>query len=236
MQADDAVLPSITMEDIQKMIAVTHTGMSTEAFERTVANWLDTALQPRFQKHYTELIYQPMLEVIAFLKQHQFKVYIVSGGGQDFIRVFSPQTYDIPVTQVIGSILKTKYIKQNGKTQLIKQPELLIYNDKSQMPESIHMFIGEKPLIAFGNSDGDREMLEWTQSGRGKRLMLLVHHDDADREYKYGAKSKVGTFSDALMQEANANHWAVISMKNDWNRIFPFNAAALKEHHKSNGQ
>jgi hypothetical protein len=196
--------------------------MSVADYHTTVTKWFAEAMNPRFNHHYNELVYQPMLEVINYLHANNFDVYIVSGGGQDFMRAFTQDAYLIPSEKVIGSTSKTEYQYNNGNPALIKLPEPLFISDKSGKPEAINLFIGKKPIIAFGNSDGDRQMLEWTQSGPGKRLMLLVHHDDAKREYAYDMKSKVGAFSQSLFDEAHKNNWQIISMKNDWKVIFPF--------------
>ncbi len=163
-----------------------------------------------------------MLEVLQYLRANGFKTYIVTGGGQAFVRVFSEKSYGIPPEQVIGSAAKLKYDYREGKPALMRQPALLLLDDEEGKPEDIELFIGQKPLAAFGNSEGDRQMLEWTQSGPGARFMMLVHHDDADREYSYGTKSKIGTFSDALMADATKRGWIVTSMKKDWKRVFPF--------------
>ena len=211
-----------TVQDFAHILAVTHSGMSVGEFQKIAKNWIKTAENPHFKQHYNKLIYQPMLEVMNYLRENKFKVYIVTGGGQDFVRAFSEATYAVPSEQVIGTAGKTKYIYQNKKPVLIKTPEVLIVDDKTGKPEAIDLFIGKKPIIAFGNSDGDRQMLEWTQSNEGKHLMLLVHHDDAKREYAYDIQSKVGTFSSSLMNEAKQNHWDIISMQHDWKVIFPF--------------
>ncbi|EKD71577.1 MAG: hypothetical protein ACD_46C00156G0001 [uncultured bacterium] len=209
-------------QDLERIMAITHSGMSVEEFQSMAKNWLETAINPRFKHRYTELVYQPMLEVIEYLRKNNFKIYIVSGGGQDFMRAFTKNTYGISSENVIGSAEKTQYGYRNNQPVLIKIPKVLLIDDNMGKPESINLFIGKKPIIAFGNSTGDQQMLEWTQSNDKKHLMLLVHHDDAKREYLYGSHSKVGTFSDALMQEAEKNNWQVISMKNDWKVIFPF--------------
>lgn len=221
LSGDKKALAGLDIHDIEKLIAATHAGMNVEDFNQIVKNWIDTAVNPHFNRHYTQLIYQPMLEVMQYLRDNHFKVYIVTGGGQDFVRAFSGKTYAVYSEKVIGSTGKTKYTYQNGKPVLMKLPEVLFIDDKAGKPEAINLFIGRKPIIAFGNSDGDREMLEWTQSNPNKHLMLLVHHDDAKREYAYGPESKVGTFSNSLLDEANKNDWQVISMKNDWKVIFP---------------
>jgi hypothetical protein len=170
-----------------------------------------------------------MLEVMQYLRANQFKIYIVTGGGQDFVRVFANQVYGVPPEQVVGSAGKTKYeYGKDGKPMLVKLPEVFLIDDTTGKPEGINLFIGQRPVAAFGNSTGDQQMLEWTQAsdesqiGKGARLLMLVHHDDAKREYEYGAGSKIGTFSDALMKEAQQRDWNVISMKNDWKTIFPF--------------
>jgi phosphoglycolate phosphatase-like HAD superfamily hydrolase len=216
-------LTSLTKEEREELLVKTHAGMTVEEFQNTVSDWIKTALHPRFKKPFTELIYQPMLEVIRLLQENEFKVYIVSGGGQEFIRVFAEPVYGIPPEKVIGSVGKVKYTYQNQKPVLMKLPSVLIIDDKEGKPEDINMFIGRRPIASFGNSDGDQQMLEWTEAGKGKRLELLVHHDDAEREYAYDADSKIGTFSKALMNEAQNRGWIVVSMKRDWKTIFPTN-------------
>lgn len=213
-------IQNFSMQEIEKIIAISHTGMSVEQFNENVKAWLRTAVHPRFQKPYTALIYQPMLEVIHYFKAHGYKTYIVSGGGQEFIRAYSEEVYGIPVEQVVGSAGKVKYVNQEGKPDLIKLPEVLFIDDKSGKPEAINLFIGKRPVAAFGNSDGDRQMLEWSQSSPTKNLQLLIHHDDPVREYQYDDESRVGTFSKALMREAEDHGWFVVSMKNDWKIIF----------------
>lgn len=222
LKNDWKALSQLKHQDLERLLAVTHTGMPVDAFRKIVKDWLKTAKNTRFDRPYTQLIYQPMLEVIEYLRENRFKVYIVTGGGQDFVRAFSRQTYGVYSEEVIGSAGKTKYVYQDNQPILIKTAETLIVDDKTGKPEAINLFIGHKPIIAFGNSDGDRQMLEWTQSNDGPHLMLLVHHDDAKREYAYGAESKVGTFSNSLMLEAKQKGWNIISMKNDWKFIFPF--------------
>jgi len=215
-------LAKFTKQDLLQIVGATHAGMSMEEFRAIAKDWLATAKHPRFKHLYTQCVYQPMLEVMKYLRANGFKTYIVSGGGQDFMRIFADQVYGVPPEQVIGSAAKLKYAYQNGRPVLLRLPALLLFDDEEGKPEDIELFIGRKPLAAFGNSDGDRQMLEWTQSGGGPRLMMLVHHDDGQREYAYGAKSKIGTFSDSLMAAAKKNSWNVINMKSDWKRIFPF--------------
>jgi phosphoglycolate phosphatase-like HAD superfamily hydrolase len=223
LSGDRAAISKLTMKDLEKILAATHTGMTVEAFQASVKEWITTAKDSRWKRPYTELVYQPMLEVMKYLRDNGYKTYIVTGGGQDFVRVFSEQVYGIPPEQVVGSAANTKFgYDQDGKAILTKVPKVLLVDDKAGKPSGIHLMIGRRPVAAFGNSAGDQQMLEYTQAGDGARLMVLVHHDDAEREYAYGPKSKVGTFPDALMAEAKKNGWTVISMKNDWKRIFAF--------------
>ena len=205
-----------------EIVMATHAGMTTEEFEQTVKDWLVTARHPKFKRPYTECVYQPMLELLAYLRANGFKTFIVSGGGIEFMRPWTEKVYGIPPEQVVGSSIKTKFELRDGKPVLVRLPEINFIDDKDGKPVGIDEHIGRRPIAAFGNSDGDREMLEYTQGGGGARLMMLVHHDDATREFAYGAESKIGTFSDALMAEAKKNAWTVISMKDDWKRIFPF--------------
>lgn len=215
------VVQGLNEKEIAQILVATHAGMSVEQFQQAVKRWLDVAVHPRFNRKFTELVYQPMLEVIHLLKMHQFHIYIVSGAGQEFMRTYSEQVYKIPVENVIGTAGKMKYQNKDGDVDLIKLPELLFVNNFAGKVEGINLFVGKKPSIAFGNSIGDQQMLEWTQSNTGKTLQLLVHHDDPKREYAYGPNSKIGTFSEALMDEAVKKNWIVISMKNDWETLFP---------------
>jgi hypothetical protein len=192
-----------------------------------VKQWLATAKDPRFKRPHTEIIYQPMLEVMDYLRANGFKTYIVTGGGQEFVRVYSQRVYGIPPEQVVGSSILTKYKDQDGKPMLMREPKLFFIDDGPGKAVGINLFIGKRPNAAFGNTSGDQQMLEWTQAGGGARLMMLVLHDDPVREYAYGPArglpdSKVGAFSDALLEKANKSGWVVISMKSDWNRIFSF--------------
>jgi phosphoserine phosphatase len=205
---------------IAEIVMVTHAGMTTAEFEKIVKDWIATARHPKTKKLYTEMVFQPMLELLAYLRENGFKTFIVSGGGIEFMRPWTERVYGIPPEQVVGSSIKTKYEMQGGKPVLVRLPKIDFIDDKAGKPVGINSHIGRRPIAAFGNSDGDQQMLEWTQAGGGARLMMLVHHDDAEREWAYGPKSHIGTFSDALMAEAKKNGWTVISMKNDWNRIF----------------
>ncbi len=205
-----------------EIIVATHAGMTTAEFEQIVKDWIATAKHPKFKRPYTECVYQPMVELLAYLRANGFKTFIVSGGGIEFMRPWTEKVYGIPPEQVVGSSIKTKFEMRDGKPVLMRLPEMNFIDDKTGKPVGINSHIGHRPIAAFGNSDGDQQMLEWTQAGSGARLTMLVHHDDAVREFAYGAESKIGTFSDALMAEAKKNAWTVISMKDDWKAIFAF--------------
>jgi len=221
-------MAKLTMKDLEIILAATLTGMSVDEFNAEVKKWIETAKDPRWKRPYTELVYQPMIEVLRYLRDNGYKTYIVTGGGQDFVRVYSERVYGIPPEQVVGSMGGTKLgYDKAGKAFLTKEPKLLLNDDHAGKPEGIHLMIGRRPYAAFGNSVGDQQMLEWTGSGDGARLMMLLLHDDAKREYAYGpaqglANSKVGTFTPALYDEAKKKSWTVISMKDDWKRIFAF--------------
>jgi len=216
-------MAKLTMPDLEKILAATLTGMTVEQFGAPVKDWLATAKHPRFKRPYTELVYQPMLEVMKFMRANGYKTYFVTGGGQDFVRVYSESVYGIAPEHVVGTAGGTRFgYDKSGRPMLTKEARLLLNDDKAGKPEGIHLMIGRRPVAAFGNSIGDKQMLEYTQAGDGARLMMLVHHDDATREYAYGPTSKVGTFPDALMAQAKKQGWVVISMKNDWKRIFVF--------------
>jgi phosphoserine phosphatase len=221
-------MAKLTMRDLEKIAVATLSGMSVEEFTAEAKTWLETAKHPRWDRPYTELVYQPMLEVLRYLRDNAFKTYIVTGGGQDFVRVYAQKVYGIPPEQVVGTALGTKYgYAKNGKPFLTKDPKLLLNDNDAGKAEGIHLMIGRRPHAAFGNSTGDRQMLEYTAAGDGARLKMLVLHDDGLREYAYGpaaglSDSKVGTFTTALYDEAKKNGWTVISMKSDWKRIFTF--------------
>jgi len=207
------------------LVMASHAGMSTAEFEKIVTEWFKTARHPRFKRPYTDLAYQPMLELLAYLRANGFKTYIVSAGGIEFMRPMTEAVYGIPPEQVIGSSIETKYEIKAGKPVLTRLPKIHFIDNKAGKPVAINMFIGRRPIAAFGNSDGDRQMLEWTGAGDDARLMMLVFHDDAEREYAYGPANglpdtKIGTFSQSLMDEAKKKGWVVISMKDDWKRIF----------------
>jgi hypothetical protein len=226
MSGDRAAIAKLSMADLEKILAVTLSGMTVEEFNTEVKDWLSTARDARWGRPYSELVYQPMLEVMRYLRANAFKTYIVTGGGQDFVRVYAEEVYGIPPEQVVGSAGETKFgYNDRQKPILTKEPRLLLDDDKAGKPEGIHLMIGRRPVAAFGNSSGDRQMLEYTTAGDGARLAMLVFHDDAEREYAYGPArglkdTKVGVFPETLMAEAANKGWTVISMKNDWNRIF----------------
>ena len=204
---------------LAQIIMVTHAGMTSEEFEAIVREWLATAKHPKFGRPYTECVYQPMLEVLAYLRANGFKTYIVSGGGVEFVRVFAEKVYGIPPEQVVGSTIKTKYEVRDGKPVLVRLPEVDFVDDKAGKPVGIGKFIGRRPLMAFGNSDGDFEMLEWTNADPGKRFGLLLHHTDADREYAYDRHSHIGKLERGL-DEAAKRGWTLANMKDDWKVIF----------------
>jgi phosphoglycolate phosphatase-like HAD superfamily hydrolase len=216
----------LPLPELEKILVATLTGMTTEEFRADARGWLDTARHPRWNRPYTELVYQPMLEVLQYLRDNAYKTFIVTGGGQDFVRVYAEKVYGVPPEQVVGTAGGTKYgYGKDGKPFLTKEPKLLLNDDKAGKPEGIHLMIGRRPTAAFGNSAGDREMLEWTGAGAGAWLKMLLLHDDDKREYAYGPAqglpaTKVGAFPQALYDEAKKNGWHVISMKNDWRRIF----------------
>ena len=228
LKGDHAALARLSMPDLEKLAFATLTGMSVETFAAQVQKWLAAAKDPRWKKPYNELTYLPMQEVLKYLREHGYKTYIVTGGGQDFVRQYAEQTYGIPPEQVIGSAVGTTYgYNKDGKPILTKDPKLLLNDNDGGKPESIHLMIGRRPVAAFGNTSGDQQMLEYTKAGDGLRLAMLVLHDDAEREYAYGPAqdlpdTKVGAFSQALYDQAQKQGWVVVSIKNDWRRVFAF--------------
>lgn len=221
--ADDrAALAALGEKGFIEIIAATHTGLTTDAFARAAVEWLATARHPRFQRLYTDLVYQPMLELLALLRAHQFKTFIVSGGGIEFMRPWTERIYGIPPEQVVGSSGVTRYrLRPDGSPELVKEAKVMFIDDGPGKPEGINQFIGRRPVFAFGNSDGDQQMLEWTAAGSGARFMGLVHHTDAVREYAYDRPSLVGQL-DKAWDEALRRGWTVVDMKRDWKVIYPF--------------
>ena len=228
LSGNSEAMAKLSMPDLEKILAATLTGMTVEDFNAEAKNWLEAAKHPRWDRLYTELVYQPMLEVLRYLRDNAYKTYIVTGGGQDFVRVYAEKVYGIPPEQVVGTAGGTKFgYAKDGKPFLTKEAKLLLNDNNAGKPEGIHLMIGRRPYAAFGNSTGDRQMLEWTAAGAGARLKMLLLHDDAAREYAYGPAqglpdTRVGTFTPALYDEAKKNGWTVISMKNDWRRVFAF--------------
>jgi phosphoglycolate phosphatase-like HAD superfamily hydrolase len=228
MTGDRAAIAKLPTPELMKVLAATLTGMSVDDFEDQVRHWLDNARDPRWKKPFTQLTYQPMIEVLQFFRNNGYKTYIVTGGGQDFVRVYAERVYGIPPEQIVGTMGGTTFgYDAKGRPLLTKDPKLLLNDDHAGKPEGIHLMIGRRPFASFGNSVGDRQMLEYTKGGDGARLAMLVFHDDKQREYAYGPaqglpESKIGTFTQALYDEAKSKGWIVISMKNDWNRIFAF--------------
>ena len=231
MSGDREAMAKLTTHDLEKILAATLTGMTVEDFTAEAEKWMAAAKDPRWKRPFTELTYQPMQEVLSYLRANGFKTYIVTGGGQDFVRVYSERVYGIPPEQVVGTAGSTTYsYNAEGKPILTKEPKLLLNDNDAGKPEGIHLMIGRRPVAAFGNSTGDQQMLEYTGAGDGARLKMLVLHDDANREYAYGPAeglpdTKVGAFTQDLYDEAKKDGWIVISMKNDWKRIFAFDGA-----------
>ncbi|MBP9146874.1 MAG: haloacid dehalogenase-like hydrolase [Thermoanaerobaculia bacterium] len=203
-----------------EMAMATHAGTTTEEFDRIVTDWITTAKHPKTGKLYTEMVYQPMLELLTYLRANGFKTFIVSGGGIEFMRPWAERVYGIPPEQIVGSSIRTKFELRDGKPVLVRLPELNFIDDKEGKPVGIQQHIGRRPIAAFGNSDGDLQMLQWTTAGAGPRFALYVHHDDAAREWAYDRDSHIGKLDKGL-DEAKANGWTVVSMRNDWKTIFP---------------
>ena len=226
LTGDKEAMAKFTTKDLEMIVFATHTGMTVEAFQKIAKDWTAKAKHPRWNRLYTELVYQPMLEVLRYLRANGYKTDIVTGGGQDFVRAYAQRVYGIPTEQVIGSALDLHYeYNKEGQGILVRPPKLLLNNNFSGKPEDIYLFTGRRPIAAFGNSTGDQQMLEYAQAGDGPKLMMMVLHDDDKREYAYGPAqglpdTKVGTFTQALYDEAQKGGWHVISMKNDWKRIF----------------
>jgi hypothetical protein len=221
LAADPAKPIRLSDKEMNEVTAVSHAGMTTEEFDSLVKDWLATARHPRFKRPYTELAYQPMIELLAYLRANGFKTYIVSGGGVEFMRAFTEKIYGIAPEQVVGTSIVTKYELRKDGPVLVRLPEFLFSDNFGGKAEGIQRHIGRRPIAAFGNSDGDQQMLEWTAAGKGSRLMMLVHHDDGEREYAYDRDSDVGRLDKAL-DEAKRRDWLVTSMKKDWKVIYAF--------------
>jgi hypothetical protein len=216
---DIATLAKSGEKGVAEIIMATHAGMTTAEFATIASDWIKTARHPKFKKPYTDLVYQPMLEVLSFLRANGFKTFIVSGGGIEFMRPWTERVYGIPPEQVVGSSIKTKYEVRNSVPELVRLPELDFIDDKAGKPVGINSHIGRRPIAAFGNSDGDFEMIEWSTAGGGARLGAFVHHDDVAREYAYDRKTHFGKL-DRGLDEAPKRGWSLISMKNEWKTIF----------------
>jgi phosphoserine phosphatase len=228
LSGDHEAMAKLSLQELEEILVATLTGMPVDVFDAEARKWIETAKHPRWKRLYTDLIYQPMLEVLQYMRSNGYKTYIVTGGGQDFVRLYAQQVYGIAPEQVVGTAGGTKYgYDKDGKPFLTKEPKILLNDNNAGKPEGIYLMIGRRPYAAFGNSTGDQQMLEYTGAGGGARLMMLVLHDDAQREYAYGPAqglpdTKVGAFTQTLYDEGKKSGWTVISMKNDWKRIFAF--------------
>ena len=221
LEGDMKTLAASGEHGMAELVMATHAGMTTEEFQKIVIDWFATARDPRFKRPYTELSYQPMIELLAYLRANGFKTFIVSGGGIEFMRPWTERVYGVPPEQVVGSSIKTTFQMRDGRPELFRLPEMNFVDDNVGKPVGINEFIGRRPILAFGNSDGDLEMLQWTTMSRGTRLGLLVHHTDAEREYAYDRDTSFGRLDKAL-DAAALNKWVMVDMKNDWKRIFAF--------------
>ncbi len=220
LDGDLEALAQSGAEGLTRLLMVTHAGMTSDEFSQTVKQWLATARHPRFDRPYQQLVFQPMLELLEYLRAHGFKTFIVSGGGVDFIRVFAEEVYGIPPEQTIGSSIKMKLEMRDGHPVIVRLPEIDFINDKAGKPIGIQKVIGRRPLAAFGNSDGDLQMLQYTAAGSGPRFCMIVHHTDSDREWKYDRDSHVGRLDKAL-EEARQGDWSIVDMRRDWRVVYP---------------
>jgi len=221
IDGDLKALAASGMKGLAEVVMATHAGMTPAEFETIVRTWLATARDPKFKRPYTELVYQPMLELLAYLRENGFRTYIISGGGIEFMRPWAREIYGIPPAQVVGSSIRTTFATVDGKPTLTRLPELNFIDDNAGKPVGIHQHIGQRPIAAFGNSDGDLEMLQWVTGGGGRRLGMIVHHTDAGREYAYDRHTAFGRL-DKAMDMAPAEGWVLIDMKTDWNQVFPW--------------
>jgi phosphoserine phosphatase len=220
LEGDKAALGDAGMEGLMQLLMATHAGTTATEFQAIATDWLETARHPRFERPYTELVYQPMLELLEYLRANGFKTFIVSGGGIAFMRPWTERVYGIPPEQVVGSQIALEYEVIDGVPTLVRKPEIAFIDDKAGKPVGIWRHIGRRPILAFGNSDGDYQMLEWTTAGEGKRLGLLLHHDDAEREYAYDRESHMGRLDKGLDDAADKG-WVLVSMQRDWSQVFP---------------
>jgi hypothetical protein len=221
LEGDISAVMATGEEGLIKLVMATHAGMTTGEFNRAASHWLKTARHPRFDRLYTELVYQPMLELLQYLRDNGFRTFIVSGGGIDLVRLFSEDVYGIPPEQVVGSQIEKRFEIRDGEPVLVREPGIFFIDDKVGKPVGIDNHIGRRPILASGNSDGDLQMLQWTAAGSGQRLMLVLHHTDDEREWAYDRESHIGRL-DAALDEANRRDWLVIDMAKDWKVIYPF--------------
>jgi phosphoserine phosphatase len=221
MARDTKALTAMGQKPVLELLAAANSGMTVAEYDKTIRDWLATAKHPKFKRPYTDLVYVPMQELLAYLRANDFKTFIVSGGSVEFMRPWAEKAYDIPAEQIIGSQQDVKFEMKNGKPVLTRAPKIAFVDDGPGKPAGIYRSIGRRPIAAFGNSDGDQQMLEITAAGEGPRLLLLIHHDDAEREFAYDRQSKIGKL-DKAWDEAKAKNWIVVSMKNDWKRVFEF--------------
>ena len=228
LSGDHAAIANLSLEQLLSVVGATLTGMDVDSYRDQVETWIGQARDPRWKRPFTDLVYQPQIELLEFLRANGYRTFIVTGGGQDFVRAYSERVYGVPPEQVVGTMFGLSFKPgADGKPVLVRDPKVLLNDDEAGKPEGIHLVIGRRPRLAFGNSGGDREMLEYTKAGAGARLGMIVLHDDAKREYAYGPAqglpdSKIGTFPQALYDQAMKDGWIVVSMKNDWKRIFAF--------------
>lgn len=220
LEGDREAVAASGMEGLMKLVAATHAGMTSEDFARIASDWIDSARHPRFDRLYTQVVYQPMLELLDYLRANGFKTFIVSGGGIDFMRPWTDRVYGIPPEQVVGSQIEMGYEVDDGVPAVVRKPQIAFVDDKAGKPVGIQRHIGRRPILAFGNSDGDYQMLEWTTAGDGKRLGLILHHDDKAREYAYDRQSHIGRLDKGL-DDAKDKGWILVSMQHDWSQVFP---------------
>jgi len=221
IEGDMATIAAAGEHGLLQLLMASHAGNTTDEFRQIARDWLATAHHPRFDRRYNELVYQPMLELLDYLRANGFKTFIVSGGGVEFMRVWTEEVYGIPPEQVVGSSIKTRFELRDGVPVLVRLPEIDFVDDKALKPVAINLHIGRRPIFAFGNSDGDHQMLQWTAAGSGPRFAGLVHHTDEVREWAYDRESHIGRLDQALV-EARAKDWVIVDMKSDWNRVYPF--------------
>jgi len=221
MSRDTQALARLGEKPLLQLLADANSGMTTDAYDESIRDWLQTSREPRFKRPYTELVYQPMLEVLAYLRANGFKTFIVSGGSIEFMRPWAEATYGIPPEQIVGTISEVRFELRNGTPRLVREPKIDFVDNGPGKPVGIYRSIGRRPIAAFGNSDGDLQMLQYTAAGEAPRLMLIVHHTDAEREWKYDRDYRFSPL-DAALAEARSRDWIIVSMKDDWKTIFPF--------------